>query len=1056
MLSFYRYRPLTTLLSPLFLAFGIAGSHQILAQEGLEYQTRQLNGIGFRYPSALELELVAAPPLVKWPIVGDWDDQGRLVLVESDGVEKNVVEQTKTRPHRMIRLVDDDGDGKFDRRILAAVDLGFPEGVLCLGKQTLVSTPPQILSLVDNDGDGVCEERSVWFDGMTLTGCANDLHGPYLGRDGWIYWCKGAFAEQKHTLASGNELVSKAAHVFRRRLEGGPLEPVMTGGMDNPVELAITPEGERFFTSTFLQNPSGGKRDGIAHAVYGGVYGKDHPAVLNGKVRTGPLMPIMTHLGPAAPSGLICLNSKSITSQMELEDPSANVLAAAQFNLQRLSLHALRPEGASFVTQDIDILLGDRIDFHPTDVIEDADGSLVVVDTGGWYDLCCPSSGVDQEKALGGIYRLRSRKGSSTGDPRGNLLDRSSPAGLVKQLSDERWWVRQEAAKRLERAFEPSLSPALVQLFSKGDLSRQIRLETLWLLCRLNAPGLEEAINSALQDKDPSLRQAALHIISVRKLPHANWVHGVLSKDNNAQVLRVAAEAIGRVGNEESVDLLMQVLERPFLDRFLQHSVYYALIELDRQTEVAKYLESPSLSAQTASLVVLDQLQSPRLTAEVVVAKIQAKEEALRTAAIEALSKRPEWSTSVSSQIEALAASSNDDLAARRGWLAIAATWHTQPVVQRTVDRMIRKASHSSASEQSLLIQSLQQMRLKELNAEWDPFIDEWLKNSNAEARGRVADWMKGLSYKEDAFPKVVNQLIMLAGDLSKKEQFAFLAALPEGCSQVPSKIQTRLIDEMVANQGDDTARHHAAQALQKIRLATSEVDHVLENLSKVPALYLVATVTSIQRLQNDETDLKMFERLKETASVRSLPPDGITSLYRNRSPKVKSALKSIVDQINAPPVEIVAKLNKVESELPPGDPVRGFQVFRNAKAACAACHRIGYVGGNVGPDLSRIGASRTRRDLLEAVLFPSVRLEQSYQPTRILVSDGQVHNGLVKSETDKEIELIVGADRSVLIEKREIEARSPGSVSIMPAGLDQSISLQDLADLIALLESKK
>ncbi len=136
-------------------------------------------------------------------------------------------------------------------------------------------------------------------------------------------------------------------------------------------------------------------------------------------------------------------------------------------------------------------------------------------------------------------------------------------------------------------------------------------------------------------------------------------------------------------------------------------------------------------------------------------AKIQAKEEALRTAAIEALSKRPEWSTSVSSQIEALAASSNDDLAARRGWLAIAATWHTQPVVQRTVDRMIRKASHSSASEQSLLIQSLQQMRLKELNAEWDPFIDEWLKNSNAEARGRVADWMRAYPTKKMPFRKL-------------------------------------------------------------------------------------------------------------------------------------------------------------------------------------------------------------------------------------------------------------------------------------------------------------
>ena len=81
--------------------------------------------------------------------------------------------------------------------------------------------------------------REVWFDGKTLTGCANDLHGPYLGRDGWLYWCKGAFAEQRHTLASGKEFVTRASHIFRARPDGSGLEPVLTGGMDNPVECRL-------------------------------------------------------------------------------------------------------------------------------------------------------------------------------------------------------------------------------------------------------------------------------------------------------------------------------------------------------------------------------------------------------------------------------------------------------------------------------------------------------------------------------------------------------------------------------------------------------------------------------------------------------------------------------------------------------------------------------------------------------------------------------------------------------------------------------------------------
>ena len=60
-----------------------------------------------------------------------------------------------------------------------------------------VAAPPSIWKLTDTDGDGVADQRVEWFKGKTLTGCANDLHGPYLGPDGWIYWCKGAFAKQE-------------------------------------------------------------------------------------------------------------------------------------------------------------------------------------------------------------------------------------------------------------------------------------------------------------------------------------------------------------------------------------------------------------------------------------------------------------------------------------------------------------------------------------------------------------------------------------------------------------------------------------------------------------------------------------------------------------------------------------------------------------------------------------------------------------------------------------------------------------------------------------------
>ena len=117
-----------------------------------------------------------------------------------------------------------------------------------------VAAPPSIWKLTDTNGDGVADQRDEWFQGKTLTGCANDLHGPYSGPDGWIYWCKGAFAEQTY-MVHGQEWKTKASHIFRCRPDGTGIEPVMTGGMDNPVDVVFLPDGERILSDTFFVHP---------------------------------------------------------------------------------------------------------------------------------------------------------------------------------------------------------------------------------------------------------------------------------------------------------------------------------------------------------------------------------------------------------------------------------------------------------------------------------------------------------------------------------------------------------------------------------------------------------------------------------------------------------------------------------------------------------------------------------------------------------------------------------------------------------------------------------
>src|SRR5687767_1533612 len=207
----------------------------------------------FTLPDGFEIELAGGTNLVPRPIEADFDEQGRLYVTDSSGSNDKIQKQLEDKPHRVVRLEDTDGDGRFDKSITFADKMMLPEGAMWLDGSLYVAAPPSIWKLTDTNSDGVADVRVEWFKGKTLTGCANDLHGPYAGLDGWIYWCKGAFAKQTYTLPNGKEFTTRASHIFRARPDGTGVEPVMTGGMDNPVGIAFLPSGEPILSGTFFQ-----------------------------------------------------------------------------------------------------------------------------------------------------------------------------------------------------------------------------------------------------------------------------------------------------------------------------------------------------------------------------------------------------------------------------------------------------------------------------------------------------------------------------------------------------------------------------------------------------------------------------------------------------------------------------------------------------------------------------------------------------------------------------------------------------------------------------------
>jgi putative heme-binding domain-containing protein len=80
----------------------------------------------------------------------------------------------------------------------------------------------------------------------------------------------------------------------------------------------------------------------------------------------------------------------------------------------------------------------------------------------------------------------------------------------------------------------------------------------------------------------------------------------------------------------------------------------------------------------------------------------------------------------------------------------------------------------------------------------------------------------------------------------------------------------------------------------------------------------------------------------------------------------------------------------------------------------------------------------------------------RSYEPVKVDRADGRTHSGILKKDTPEEVILTLSATEEIRIPRTEIENITPGKVSVMPSGLDQQLSQQDLADLLAFLKASK
>jgi putative heme-binding domain-containing protein len=129
-----------------------------------------------------------------------------------------------------------------------------------------------------------------------------------------------------------------------------------------------------------------------------------------------------------------------------------------------------------------------------------------------------------------------------------------------------------------------------------------------------------------------------------------------------------------------------------------------------------------------------------------------------------------------------------------------------------------------------------------------------------------------------------------------------------------------------------------------------------------------------------------------------------------------------------------------------------GKELFR--AASCVGCHRLNGEGNVFGPDLALLNEKKhTVESILRSVLEPSREIDEKFQSNIFVLEDGRTITGMIVHETPDEIQVVINPlakDKPTILERQRITESRRSDVSLMPTGLLDKLSREEVIDLIA------
>jgi putative membrane-bound dehydrogenase-like protein len=559
------------------------------------------------------IDLVAAEPLLRSPVAAEFDENGRLFVVEYP--EYNQYGSKKSHGHGCVRLLEDtDGDGKFDKSTVYVDNLDSPVAVACWDGGIFVGCVPDILYCKDTDGDGKADVRRKVFTGFRRDPAGEAMLNSFRwGLDNRFHVSTSLSGGTVSRAAKKEDRpVSVRGQGFLFDPRAGTFEVTSGGGqhgmsMDDwgrtfvcsnsqPAEL-IQYDGRYIARNPYLQAPGAAVNiapEGKATKIFR-ISPNEPWRVLRTRLRSKKLVPGSDEGGK--PSGFFT-GATGITvyrgnawpeeyrGNLFVGEVSGNLVYRARLEPKGVGLVALRAD------RDVEFLASRDNWFRPVQFVQGPDGCLYVIDM--YRELIegaaflppqilkhlDPSSGVDR----GRIYRIAPKDFRS---PKRPQLGKASTAELVALLEHANGWHRDTASRLLYQRQDRKAVPALRKLATESR-SALGRMQALYALQGLNALTVAEVLK-ALDDREPRVRQHALRLAEAyRGQPEVAARMEKMTEDRDIGVRYQLAFSLGALAGNAPTSSLAKLAVQDGADSWFRLAILSSANE--RQGELFRLL----------------------------------------------------------------------------------------------------------------------------------------------------------------------------------------------------------------------------------------------------------------------------------------------------------------------------------------------------------------------------------------------------------------------------------------------------------------------------------